>query len=180
MSASVEFDLISTRIKGRLAMAADDCAIIEEIARQCKTWVEIGTLWGGSAIVTALSNPDLRVIVIDPIERYRDEFPTCEDILMNFLSFNVAHQIALVRAKSNPWPLPLKLVVDAVMIDGDHSLEALKSDWENAMKVAQKFILVHDYDDPIIKEFINGNNDYQIIKSSQRMVALERIQDRLG
>lgn len=171
----MEFELISTHIKGRLAMAADDCMIIEEIARHCNTWIEIGSLWGGSAIVAALSNPDLRVIAIDPIERYRDELPTCDDILLNFLSFNVAHQIALVRAKSDPWPLPPGFEADAVMIDGDHSLEALKSDWKNARLIARKFVLFHDYDDPTIRKFTDGIRDFKIVKSSQRMVAFERI-----
>ena len=171
----VKFELISTHINGRLAMSVDDCVIIEEIARQCETWIEIGTLWGGSAIMAALSNPNLRIITIDPLEGYRNEFPTCDDILENFLSFNVAHQIALVKTKSDPWPLPQEFVADAVMIDGDHSLEVLKSDWENAKKVSQKFILIHDYDDPPIREFADGIKDCQIIKSSQRMVAFERI-----
>jgi hypothetical protein len=169
------FELITSRITGRLAMSVDDCAIIEEIAPQCSTWIEIGTLWGGSAILAALSNPNLKVIAIDPIERYQNEAPTCDDILANFLTFNVAHQISLVKAKSDPWPLPLDFVADAVMIDGDHSLEALESDWNNAKRIAKKFILIHDYDDPPIRKFTEKIRDFKIVKSSPRMIALERL-----
>lgn len=177
------YDLVSQKIHGRLALNRRGAETIEDIAAQVKTWVEIGALWGGSAILTAMANPDLRVISIDPLSGYygRIDDPyskhlslTADAVLDNFNRFGVAHQIALVKARSDPWPLPMDFLVDAVFIDGDHSYHAVLSDWNNAKKVAQKFVLFHDYDDPNIKTMIKGHVDWNVYSEHERMIVFVR------
>ena len=53
---------------GRVALWDDDAKIIKEVASLGKTYVEIGTLFGGSACIAGLSGCE--VFCIDPLDGY--------------------------------------------------------------------------------------------------------------
>jgi len=150
------FDRLAPMI-GRLALASEaEAGLLAEIVRYCSgAHVEIGCLWGGTAIVAALAKAAGAVITIDPmtggwwdtLDPAVRERPTPAAVLDNFLMFDVAHKISIVREKSDPWPLPVELLPDTILIDGDHSYEGALADWRNAVIYARRYILVHDCDE---------------------------------
>jgi hypothetical protein len=120
--------------------------------------VEIGTLWGGSAIVAALAKQTADrgeiVYTIDPMNTgywqvgdpsHSNIIPTKERVLANFQFFGVANQIRLIQYKSFPWPLSTELTFGTVFIDGDHQAEAVIQDF-NSVRLLTSIILFHDYD----------------------------------
>jgi len=167
------YDRIVREITGRIAMTQPECEIIEEIAGQVSTWVEIGCLWGGSAILAAMANPDLRICTVDPFDKYYDDDLCVETVLENFVRFGVAHRISIVKAKSHPWPFPASVRFDAALIDGSHTVQDVKADWENVWASTDRFVLFHDYDDPPIQDFIETSVKLKPYRISKRMVAFE-------
>jgi len=167
------YNEVARNIIGRIAMTQPEAEIIEAIAARVSTWVEIGCLWGGSAILAALANPGLRIYTIDPFGKYYDGDLSVETVLDNFMRFNVAHQVSIIKARSSPWPLPKFLRVDAILIDGDHTIESVNADYESALAFTNKFILFHDYDDVLIHEFIHANVRLKVHHTSKRMIAFE-------
>lgn len=120
-----------------------------------KTVVEIGSYLGASSYCFALaaSNnnmPDAKVICIDSwkndamSEGYRDTFllfkknvaPVSEKIIpVRGMSFEV---VETVRSVSND--------VEVLFIDGDHSYEGVKADWENYKTFLRSgsIVIMHD------------------------------------
>ena len=91
-------------------------------------YLEIGTLWGGTAIIAALAGAE-KVITIDSMDGirwsepdpfYPDELVTKERILRNFYEFGVEDIIELIHAKSYPFP-PKNVYPDITLIDGGHN-----------------------------------------------------------
>ena len=117
-------------------------------------YLEIGTLWGGTAIIAALAGAK-KVITIDSMDGirwsepdpfYPDELVTKERILRNFYEFGVEDIIELIHAKSYPFPLK-NVYPDITLIDGGHGKDVLH-DWESVKDITKKVILIHDYKDP--------------------------------
>ena len=119
--------------------------------------VEIGTLWGGSAIIAALAKRDAdrseMVITIDSMDtKFWLEgdpmglgIPTLDKVIDNFNFFNVMNEIVLMAAKSFPWPLPLSNRFGTAFIDGDHHTDSVRQDFYSAGAIAP-ILLFHDYD----------------------------------
>lgn len=121
--------------------------------------LEIGTLYGASAIYSALTKQlhDLRgrVFCIDPFdmdlltETIIEKcvmLPTPEIVMDNALEAGVDGRLVIVQAKSDPFPLPCHRFATAY-IDGDHSFEAVKRDWLNVSPLVDKAILFDDCQD---------------------------------
>jgi len=141
-------------LEGRIAMRPEEVELLREVCRESKSHLEIGTLWGGSAVLAAMAGP--RVVTIDPmVGGYWENgdpgvelhIPTADAILSNFLSFNVAHKISVVKASSDPWPLPTDLMFDTALIDGDHSKEGCARDLRAVSRITRYDIMIHDYRD---------------------------------
>jgi hypothetical protein len=146
---------IQARLTGRLAMAPEEAGLLAETVAGSQVHIEIGCLWGGTAILAALAGAR-QVYSIDPMSggwwqagadpAVAGAALTPYAVLENLARFDLAGRVQVVRASSKPWPL-LALEADTILIDGDHSFEGCRSDWEVAVKLARRAILVHDVDD---------------------------------
>lgn len=105
----------------------------EEIVRLARTvapgglYVEIGCSIGATTSTVALANPELRCVVIDPLDDPPDDSPI--DILKINLTMNgVADRVIIMRARSQDlgrfWATP----IDFLVVDGDHTEEACYQD----------------------------------------------------
>ncbi|MEA3437149.1 MAG: CmcI family methyltransferase [Thermodesulfobacteriota bacterium] len=128
--------------------------------------IEIGTLFGGSCLIKLMAMRDLnvggKIICIDPMEGYYgnkvDPYSGLEvktDILFNNLDiFGFSKEaIELKRMPSNENQATAGLVEGAyatLMIDGDHSYQGVRSDWDQYNNFVSKggFILLDDYAEP--------------------------------
>ena len=154
------YDYICRKIVGRLAMNAEDAELLERIIVEAGdgNYIEIGTLYGGSAVLAALvkqtHNQTGRVYAIDPMIGYyggldcvdgAEVYPSEAHFRKNLEIFGV--DVDLIIAKSDPWPLShVKAAV--ILIDGDHSSQAVSADWQNAKRHAERFVALHDYGNP--------------------------------
>ena len=150
-------DLVKSNIHGRVAISDNEARLLCQYASQSKCWVEIGTLWGGTAALAGLAGAE-RVYTIDTMNTvfwtYGDpgvkgveQAPmAAEYVLDNLQRFNVAHKTSIIKAPSDPWPLPRDVKPDAILVDGDHTLNGCARDLLNAQQISTRYILVHDFD----------------------------------
>ena len=125
--------------------------------------LEIGTLFGGSAICVALLKIAMGyegdVYCIDPLDGYykgtnyerENDIETnlpinIETVLENAEMFGVIHRIKVVESKSIPFPFH-NVEFSSAYIDGDHWGETPLIDIVNAGMVTSRFIIVDNYDD---------------------------------
>lgn len=146
------YDEISQDIIGRIAISKDEADLLASITKKSSLHIEVGCLWGATAILAALAGAK-RVYTVDTMKGWwwetgdpvAKQKPTPEIILENFRKFGVEKQIQAIRSNSNPWPL-LGIYPDTFFIDGDHSFEGFKHDWNIAIQITQKAIIAHDVD----------------------------------
>lgn len=151
-------------IDGRVAIEAADVNILAwAVARAGDgNHLEIGTLFGGSAIITALVKAELglkgRVTCLDPLDGYYLGTPfacpvdpvctkpiTAERVRKNAEAFGV--ELEIIAKKSQPFPEELmdRRFVSAY-IDGDHWGDGPMLDWLN-VKARTDRIVVFDNND---------------------------------
>lgn len=152
-------DFISKNITGRIALASRlEGEVLEKYAALQGDHVEIGCLWGATAILAALAKQEAKVeghvYTIDKMSggfwqtgdtEYYNRVPTRKIVMQNFERTGTQHDITLVEALSNPWPLPDTVKPRTVLIDGSHTYEGCKTDWQNVRKLDPEFVLFHDY-----------------------------------
>ena len=172
---------------GRIAMSDEDVIALCLMTKDAKTYVEIGTLWGGSAIEVALANPGLRLWCIDPFEGYYgdiDEWadrqkPTIGHVRENLEFAGVADRVTLVQASSDPFPLP-DMEFDAGFIDGDHSADAVLNDWIS-LSTRCKAVAFHDVDDlsvaGVIEKYVRADEDWKQTYRTKRLICFKRRDD---
>jgi predicted O-methyltransferase YrrM len=122
--------------------------------------LDIGSLFGASAIVAALTKKELghegKVICLDPYEP-RDEHiggnmppeklnGSPEELMANAEAFDV--EIELVQAKSQPWPEELEdATFSSAFIDGDHMGETPYLDFMECAKRTSGFIGIDNFEE---------------------------------
>jgi len=135
-------------LDGRGAMTRNDPEYLFHIASQGKTYVEIGTKWGGSAIVAGLAGCEVHCI--DhwdyPARRKR---ATPEFVRANWENAGLdPTKLHLHVQRHPPWPEAIKdRKFDIGLIDGTHSEDAALKDFEEMRLHVTKFILFHDFND---------------------------------
>lgn len=153
---------------GRIAMSEQDLDVIRKCVRGKASYVEIGVLWGGSLIEAALAEPGLLCWGIDPFIGYYGgadiyaggNTPTIEAVRDNLTDAGVSDRVALVKSKSHPFPVK-GIKFDVGLIDGDHSEEAVRQDWQN-MKRRCQVVLFHDIDDPAIERVLESITTWKV------------------
>lgn len=148
-------------MSGRLCLMTErEAECLAKYAGRPGDHVDIGCLWGGTAILAALAKRDAGVdglvYTIDPmtggwwnaVDPMVNLQPKPEIVQSNLIKFEVAGLVRVVRSKSQPWPLPDELVITSVLIDGDHAFESVAADWRNASQIATRYILMHDFNSP--------------------------------
>jgi hypothetical protein len=148
------YDEISARITGRIAITKLEADYLEKVfVAHPGLHIEIGTLWGATAILAALAGKG-QVITIDYMQEcyWKDgdpgannAIPSAAAILDNIARFGVAHRINVIKSVSHPWPLPAALKPVTMFIDGAHEYDGCLRDWETARKIARELVIFHDY-----------------------------------
>ena len=143
-------DIDGIMTKGEAAMAGYDLEFLFQMASQGKTYVEIGTKFGGSAIVAGLAGCEVHCI--DHWE-YPDRdpqiAPTPDAVLENWIAAGLdPDKLHLHVQRHPPWPEAIKhRMFDIGLIDGSHNEDACRKDWEEMRLHVTKYILFHDFND---------------------------------
>lgn len=137
---------------------------VANIAAKCDgDHLEIGSFYGASAIVAALakikSGKTGMIYCVDPYGYDRQEPVTIQNLKLtpataanmaskfraNLDLFGVRDRVILIQKPSYPWPSELDgLRFDSVLIDGWHYDETPLQDAQNAVRVANKYIVLDD------------------------------------
>lgn len=160
------------RLDGRIALHYEQVAIMIPIFAQYPgDHVEIGTLYGGSAILTALTKKVGHIFAIDPLSEHgyyggEDKWhgrPSAERLKGNLEEFGVADRVTHVDEFSSPFPLPGHRF-DTAFIDGDHTYEGCKVDWYNLRDRVNHVIVFHDThltDVKLVFEMARHHSDWE-------------------
>ncbi len=150
---------IHERISGRYAGEPHDWGLMAQML----VWVgdgnhlEIGTLFGGSAILAASTKAAFgisgQVTCVDPLTGYygnpidvqSNTNVTSAIVRENAEIFGVNDRIELITRLSNPWPLGERRFASA-FIDGAHDYDTVLSDWSHCSKIVDKAIQFDNYD----------------------------------
>lgn len=147
------YERISSEITGRLAIKPAEAQMLYNYLAGVKgLHVDIGCLWGGTAILAALAGCK-HVYTLDIMRAGYWEsgdpetgtIPSCGAILDNFMRFGVAHKISVIKGRSDPWLIDVGIKPATVLIDGGHDYEAVKKDIENVTQVCTDYMFIHDY-----------------------------------
>ncbi len=145
--------IVAQRIAGLFTMEPEDAGIIAECVSQSKgDYLEIGVLYGGSAIIASMFCRG-QVYGIDPFEwgptqTHHRIYPKQEVAEANVYSWGLPEPRFFTQ-KHPPMPPELKNnQFDVVFIDGDHTYEGAKADWDNVRERVNNFILFHDIHNP--------------------------------
>ena len=139
-------ELDAMMIHGGALQRFEDPAVIYEIASRGKTYVEIGTRWGGSAIVAGLAGCE--VYCIDkwsyPTKLLHEQTKP-EHVIENWANAGLdPNKLHLYHHEHPPWPKELEGMFDIGMIDGAHSERQVREDWAAIRIRVSKYILFHD------------------------------------
>lgn len=137
---------------GVYSMPKKDGGIIAQCASLSQgDYLEIGTLFGGSAIMAALFLPSPgRVFCVDPFgwaegQTRTKRTPSAELVAENAYAFGTMKKMRIFTQKHPPLPLALEDHTFAMaLIDGDHSYEGVLADWENLKDRVTQYMLFHD------------------------------------
>ena len=153
MGTLKEYLLIYRRVTSgilRWAMDFDEAELLMRITSQCNgDHLEIGTLWGGSAIGVALAKSKGEIYCIDPFNK-RDSVMGKEVkvgiVEANIKKFGITN-IHLYKQKHPPMPPKLeKHKFDTALIDGKHTTTACLANWLDVKDRVKQYVIFHDID----------------------------------
>jgi len=179
-------DYVSKNITGRIALISRlEADVLERYTARAGDHVEIGCLWGATAILAALAKKQAgaegHVYTIDKMSGgywqtgdtgYYNRIPTRKTVAQNLERTGTQHDITIVEAMSDPWPLPETAKPSTVLIDGSHSYEGCKTDWLNVRKLEPEFVMFHDYGSgrhPGVQKAVD-----EILKNDREWVKVEK------
>ena len=141
------------RFDGRIALHDGDIEALYEVASLCKTYVEIGTLFGASACIAGLAGCD--VYCIDPLDGYNirgapdghDPHKTIPSPILvqhNWLRQGLElERLHLYAQYHPPWPREIDHRFDAGLIDGNHYTPNVWLDYIG-MRDRVNYLMFHD------------------------------------
>lgn len=165
---------------GRIALSDPDIHLLRQmISMGNGNHVEIGMLWGGSAIIAAEAMKEYKksgeVYTIDPADTeywktgdpsFNGELPTLAKAMANFQDAGFQEDIVLVWDSSDPWPIS-DVDFDTIFIDGDHSRSALLKNIQNATPAS--WMMIHDYMhgysdvDSVVNDLIEASEIWELV-----------------
>lgn len=181
-------------IHGRSAMWGIEAELLTEICKSPGDHIEVGSLWGASAIIAARAKPRPgRIYSIDIMcggywstgdPGCKLRIPTARDILENFAAAGVADRVTLVCSPSFPFPLPPEIRPSTALIDAAHDAESVGRDWHSLSPITSHFIALHDYGEqhPAVETFINdcvlADPGWRKYRQAHSLLVMERVPDR--
>lgn len=145
-----EFFAINEAMDGRIASTQEDAAILAQAVKNAGdgNHLEIGTLYGGSAIVAALTKKTFNlsgmVVCVDDMRAVPEVQRSPETILANAERLGVRDRIRVITANSRTWK-PDRLFQSAY-IDASHDYISCKADFETVRKFTARYAIFHDFD----------------------------------
>ena len=144
-------------VRGRALQRFDDPEVLFAVARTGPTYVEIGTRWGGSALVAGLAGCE--VYCIDPWD-YPTKLPayrsTPQAVRENWAALGLdPSRLHVFQQRHPPWPQEIDDYKFATgLIDGAHTEEQCRADWE-AMRIrVMGYVLFHDIAKPAVRTIV--------------------------
>lgn len=187
-------DYVNKRLIGRIALnGVAEARLLIEMVEEPGLHIEIGCLWGGTAILATLAKKMNKaaghVVSIDFMlgKFWNDEDPlihkrpTPQDVYMNMLRFGVEGEISVLRCSSYPFPLAGHIKPVTALIDGDHRKEGCIKDWTSLKDITEKYILFHDYDNfhagvkHTVDELVRKDRDWKEIAQTDGLIVFERV-----
>lgn len=186
------YDYIQASIKGRMALTKNTATLLARaVATAPGDHLEIGSLFGGSAILAAIvkeqmDHPGL-IYCVDPLTGYytRPKDPTTqlpinlETFNENIKKFGVAHRIRLVQAKSLPMPKDLLGMTWAtIFLDGDHGGNTPTEEVLRYGYRANEFLILDNYQEQfpaVISATIQAQQlGWMIAEISENLIVLRK------
>lgn len=136
---------------GVASLQIDEAALLYRLARDAQVgpFVEIGRFKGGSAVIFAAALPEgLELWSYDLHVALRPDMPGAEldaELEAALTRFGVAHKVHLVVGDSRKVAPPAEQI-ELLFIDGDHSYEGAKADYERWNELVRPggHLLFHD------------------------------------
>jgi hypothetical protein len=173
--------------RGRVALIPSDEEIIYEIASLGKTYVEIGTLFGGSAIVAGMAGCE--VFCIDPLDGYYSAkhitkerpdkwtglVPSEEIVRENWAAAGLdPKKLHIYTQLHPPWPEEIDRTFDAGLIDGNHQLWHVIEDYKG-MAPRVNYLMFHDIHKAAVRATYNialesGDWEVYVPKTKERNI----------
>ncbi len=166
---------IDDGITGKFAMTPADAGILAQAVVNAShgSYLEIGSLFGGSAILAALTKRKYgmagRVFCIDDGEMTGRSY--IED---NANLFDVV--LGIHRGKSHPFPCEGQKF-QIILIDAGHDYGWCIADWNNAKRHAEKYVIFHDYDpkhEGVVKAAQEAMQEWRAVYVAEHTAVLER------
>ena len=146
---------VAERMFGRMAGLPHDYGILCSTVYQSGggVWVDIGVLYGASAIMMALTMKTFHlpgtVYAVDPLDGYYGKLvepPVTKELFEgNVERLGVGEFIFTVAKKSRPWPLEKKIITGAY-IDGDHDGIAPLMDFNSCVLSGAEYAVFDNYE----------------------------------
>ena len=151
-------DEIRREIKGRAIFFPHEAGVLAQMVFDARhsDHVEIGTLFGASAILVAMVKKEFgmhgKVHCVDPLEMRKSVIDdlgaslraTSDVVMENAAKFDVDDRIELHLKYSSPWPLGDQ-VFGTGYIDGDHWNGQTMRDWLSMKQHVSYGIVIDDY-----------------------------------
>lgn len=151
------YDQISKEMIGMIGTKKMGAQVLAEVVSRVPSGihVEIGTQWGGTAILAGLlQESDGRVYCIDPVSKnkyyggldpYTHLYPHAKYLKANIKRFGLQERVIHIDKPSHPWPYPGQC--DTAFIDGDHSFPVVGYDWMNLRERCTRYIVFDNIED---------------------------------
>lgn len=175
---------INKQIRGHFCMTPGEAVALASVIYDAGDGdhLEIGTMWGASAILAALTKKEYglkgNVVVVDPFcdaDAGGHGQPDAKIFWANMEIMGVEDRIELIEKHSAPWPVGNRKFASA-LIDGDHQGEWPKTDWNNVRQHA-KIVIFHDYlkeEERTVFQLVNRiKEEIPVYLHGERIVAFE-------
>ena len=149
-----EVPRVAAKMFGRMAGLPHDYGILCSTVYQAGggVWVDIGVLYGASAIMMALTMKTFQlpgcVYAVDPLDSYYGkvvEPPISKELFGgNVERLGAGDFIFTVTKKSQPWPLERKIT--GAYIDGDHDGGAPLLDFDSCGRAGAEYAVFDNYE----------------------------------
>lgn len=165
---------IGERISGRIAGYAPDHGVLAQVVHNAGDGdhLEIGTLFGGSAILAALVKEkfglDGKVVCVDPMTGYygkpdpvSGEMASQDMFWENVARFGLNERIELIVSDSRQAQIADRRRFSSAFIDGAHDHDNVLADWNRVKRHATRYVLFDNYDNAFagVREVVRIANE---------------------